>query len=184
MEKDVNIAIMGTITSKVVIGFVGDWDVLEGEVGDEVIQNVDPLLVVVVHISISPYEENGIRICLNKFFNAYLKLGHFSNKLNIFAMCREVNTDMDGDRIVGELKDDRGKAWSCNWVNSYEWVKCPVPEAECTTYRLVRDKDKVWIVDISGVKDVAEVTAQVIHESPPGKLLVRLRKQAVFLHPP
>ena len=92
MQDDIKLE---SIASKVVIGFVLDRDVFEGQVGDKRIQNVVSLFVVVVHISISAYKKNSIRILSNKLFDTYFEFSHVSNELRVLAMCGEVYPDMD-----------------------------------------------------------------------------------------
>ena len=62
MKNNINITIKFTTPNKVVVGVVVEIDVAERVSDQEVIKKGHSFLVLVVHISITPYEQRCIRV--------------------------------------------------------------------------------------------------------------------------
>ena len=73
VEDDINVTIVSSISCEVMVSFVVDMDLFEGDISNKVIKKGDSLLILAIDITISPDKQNDIRIIFSEFINTDLQ---------------------------------------------------------------------------------------------------------------
>ena len=136
VEENVNITIISTAPSEVMVCLVADRDVVEGEVGHEALQERYSLFVLCINIPVAPDKECSVRVSTKKFLKTNFEIRKFSQELGVFTMGREVNTNMNRFLVFweGEYYGDEGRR--VDRVDSNIWVQASFPETEGAAYSM------------------------------------------------
>ena len=78
-----------------VVGWLGDGDLQELELGAEVIQELGPLDVGFAHIKVTPKVDGNIWISISDFFNYSRQLGQLLDKLAFLSECGKINGNVN-----------------------------------------------------------------------------------------
>ena len=73
VEDDINVTIVSSVSCEVMVSFVVDMDLFEGDISNKVIKKGDSLLILAIDITISPDKQNDIRINFSEFINTDLQ---------------------------------------------------------------------------------------------------------------
>ena len=122
-ENNVNIAIKGTISYEVVVGSVLDMDLFEREIGEKMLEKAQSLLILGIYIAVSSDKNYSTGILIEKFSKTNFKLRQVRDKLCIFSMRGEINTNMNSNLMIGKFKDDGCETGGFNLVDSDEGIE-------------------------------------------------------------
>ena len=155
VEEDIYRAIKGSIPYKVVVCGVRNNGGGEREFITEESEECIPLVLwseTEGSICITSNKDCSCRMLFEEFINSSFKNRYFVNKITVKTSCREVNSNMNRDRVAGVIKNYGKNSTGWNIDSFNEWIKLSFPENKDASMSMGGGEGEFVVMLVIGVK--------------------------------